>query len=211
MLDKNTLYTNWLEYVFNRPATDPEWYFGENEDFRASQAEMVYLIGRTCERSGNDLAGYSNEQVNNGLSYMFFCHASNTVYAIIQEGCEEREQIEAVKKMKILYRDCLAKRCDPVLSHKHEATSNPLSYFCYMLWDVSPLRQWKDIVIEVMETALYLPNPTCIESALHGLGHRYYQNPDAVRDVIDRFLSSNKDLDSELKHYARQARTGKVM
>jgi hypothetical protein len=196
--------------VFNRATTNPDWYISETEEFDASQAELVYLIGRTCEQSGSDLVKYSNAQVSSGLCYMLSNSASNVVFSIIQKGVEEQDRIEAVKKLTILYRDCLAKRCDPVLSHKNEATSNPLWYICYMLWDISPLCQWNEVVIEVMEKALYLPNPACVESALHGLGHRHHQNPDIVEAVIDNFLSVCNGLRPELRLYAHQARIGNI-
>jgi hypothetical protein len=208
MSEKDALYTKWLEFAFNRPVSAPVWYFTENNEFKASPAELVYLIGRTCEQSSADLAKYSNAQVNNGLCYIFSNSASNIIFSITQKGVDEQDRIEAVRKMKILYHDCLAKRCDPILGHKREENPNPLGYFCYMLWDVSPLCQWKDVVIEVMEAALYLSNPACIESGLHGLGHRHKQNPDKVESVIDKFLSKSKSIGPELRIYAQQARTG---
>lgn len=68
--------------------------------------------------------------------------------------------------------------------------------------------QWKDVVLDVMEDALYIPNDACIESALHGLGHRYSQDEIKVPDIIDRFLSKAKNLNPDLRIYAQSAKTG---
>jgi hypothetical protein len=212
MSDKDALYAQWLDHVFNRPVGDPACYFDwQNEEFHASREDLVYLIGRTCERSGTDLIKYSDGQVSNGIRYMFFNGPSDGIYALVQKGVAEDARIEAVRKMKNLYRDCFAKRCSPILCHLNEANQSPLNSVCYLLWDESPLGRWKDVVLEVMEFALYLPNYACIESALHGLGHRHHQSPERVDEIIDKYLSKTKSLKSELRRFAARAKTGAII
>jgi hypothetical protein len=207
------LYEQWIRFLFDRPDTAglPEWYWDTNlEEFSATPEQQVSLIGRTFERSGTDLLKYSEKQVNNGLNYIVNNAISNTVMLIIQKEVPEDLRIDAVLKMKYLYRDCFAKRCEPVLSALDEPDAGPINSICYMLWDTSPLCQWKDVVLEVMEYALYLPNDACIESGLHGLGHRFSQDKERVPQIIDRFLSKTKALRPELREYAARARTGYI-
>jgi hypothetical protein len=207
------LYEEWIRFLFDRPdiAGLPEWYWDITlEKFPASAEQQVSLIGRTFERSGKDLLKYSEKQVQNGLNYILNNAASNTVMLITQKGVPEDLRIDAVLKMKYLYSDCFAKRCEPALSHLDEPDAGPINSICYMLWDTSPLCQWKDVVLDVMEDALYLPNNACIESALHGLGHRFRQDKERVPQIIDRFLSKTKKLRPELRQYAANARIGYV-
>ena len=208
---EDQLYEKWIQFLFDRPDSTgrPEWYWDINlEEFSASAEEQVSLIGRTFERSGTDLLKFSEIQIKMGLDYILNNAASNTVMLIMQKGVPENIRIDAVLKMKHLYRDCFAKRCEPVLSHLDEPDAGPLNMICYMLWDTSPLCQWKDVVLEVMEDALYLPNDACIESGLHGLGHRLNQDRERVPEIIDRFLSKAKGLRPELRQYALNAKTG---
>lgn len=207
------LYEQWIQFLFDRPETagGSEWYWDiDIEEFSASAEQQVSLVGKTFERSGTDLLKYSEIQIKNGLNYILNNAVSNTVYLIVQKGVAEDLRIDAVLKMKHLYRDCFAKRCAPVLGHLDEPGANPINSICYMLWDTSPLRAWKDVVLEIMKDALYLPNDACIESALHGLGHRFSQDKERVPQIIDQFLSKTKKLRPELRQYALNARTGYV-
>jgi len=210
---EDQLYEKWVQFLFDRPdsAGQAEWYWDTDfEEFSAPAEQQVSLIGKTFERSGTDLLKYSEIQIKNGLNYILNNAVSNTVMLIMQKGVPEDIRIDAVLKMKHLYRDCFAKRCKPVLSHLDELDAGPINSICYMLWDTSPLCQWKDVVLEVMEDALYLPNDSCIESALHGLGHRFKQDSERVPKIIDRFLTKTKRLRPELRQYALNAKTGYI-
>ncbi|NJL77150.1 MAG: hypothetical protein HC892_21175 [Saprospiraceae bacterium] len=66
-------------------------------------------------------------------------------------------------------------------------------------------------IASVMESCLYLDNPSCIESGLHGLGHMAAFNPKIAVPIIDRFLKNAKKLDSQLLNYAKSARTGMIL
>lgn len=207
-------YDAWIEYVFDRQVTVPEWYFSywqdkPIEEFKATPAELVALLHQTFLRSGTDLATYSDGQVNDWLRYIF--GSSNIVfYALIEDDNPEQLRINAVAQMKHLYRECFAKRCSNTLSHLNEAGSSALNAICYMLWDISPLSHWKDVVFDIMEEALYIPHNACVESALHGLGHRAHQDRAKVEAIIDRFLLRTPHLNPALKRYALAARTGSV-
>jgi hypothetical protein len=205
------LYDQWLRALFDRPDdAGREWYWDSGLDIEATDEQKVVLLGRTFQRCGSDLTRFTDRQVSNGLSYIFNNSVSDTVYLLCQKGGAEEPRIDAVRQMKHLYRDCFARRCSPVLSHL-SAAAGPLNGICYMLWDVTPLTAWQDVVLDVMEDALYVPHDACIESALHGLGHRHPQNKERIAGIIDRFLATVKGLNPDLRQYARAAREGSVL
>ena len=205
------LYTKWIEYLFDRPTTTPQWYFSiDIEDFPASNDEFVHLVGKTLERSGADLSRFTDAQVADGLSYIFFTHASNVITNIVQKRVPLEDRAQAVLNMKFLYRDCFAQRCLPQLTFITGKIVSPLNYVCYALWEESPLGSWKDEVIEVMEFALYLPNIACAESALRGLAQQEGRAPDRVAHVIDTYLAKSKYITPELRQYALDAKCGQV-
>lgn len=211
MTDKE-LYKDWLQFVFDRPETTPEWFWDITVDeFKATDEQKVMLIGETFLNSGRDLEKYTDSQVNNGLKYIFDVGISDTVSAITQKNVSEDLRIQAVLNMKHLYRECFAKRCTNTAFNSNHPDISPLNYICYMLWDTSPLGNWKSVVFDVMEDALYIPHDACVGSALHGLGHRVYKDPERAQEIIDRFLSKTKYLKPELKAYALEARTGQIL
>ncbi len=203
------LHRRWLDYFFDRPETEPAWFFGE-EPFEAETDPdaIADLCSHTLLRSGHDLAVYSDQQLKNGLAYIFYNYASDVIFMICRKGVAEEKRVEAVRNMTALYRDCLAPRCAPVLSRLDEPGATPLNAFCYMLWDESPLCQWKGVVLDVMEDALYLPNAACVGSALHGLNHHFHQSPSQVAAIIDRLLARARGLRPELRSYALTASRG---
>jgi hypothetical protein len=173
-------------------------------------AAKVVLVGQTFVRCGTDLARFSDMQVSNGLNYILNNVASDIPQLLRQKSINEELRVDTVLKMKHLYRDCFATRCSVSLSHLDEPGAGPLNAFCYMLWDVSPLGSWNTIVLDVMEDALYMPHDACIESALHGLGHRYGQDKIKAPEIISCFLSKTRGLRPELKRYAERAMAGMV-
>lgn len=205
----DALYKQWLSFLFERPDADDPLRWDEAE-FVATNEEKILLVEKTFRQCGVDLASYTDAQVNNGLQYIFDPGFSDISPLLCQKGVAEDVRTECVRAIKNLYSDCFFRRCTKTLSHLDEPGGGVLNSICYMLWDISPLTQWKAIVIDIMEEALYLPHDACIESALHGLGHRYYQDQTRVSEVIVRFLSKTQGLRPELRRYAEQAKRGAV-
>ena len=203
------LYDRWITFVFDRPETKDGWYFAsgtDDDEFEASREDLVALIGATCERSGRDLARFSNTQVAHGVNYMFNNSCSNVVYAICQKGAPAELRVDAVNAMKTLYADCFARRCDDTLANAIAEISeaNRLNVVCSYFWDSSPLSSWKGVVTDVMEFALGLKSIACVESALYGLGHRW-RDP-RVPGIIDTFLRTRPHVNSQLRQRALNIR-----
>ena len=87
-----------------------------------------------------------------------------------------------------------------------------------MFWDLLPYygdqaktgyEKINQTSLDVMEKTLYLTSVSCIEGALHGLGHWHDEFPKKVETIIDKFIASGK-LPEELREYASKARDGNL-
>ncbi len=216
----NDRYAEWLKYVFNRPETTEHWYFDWSiPDFEAKPAELTEFITRTCRDCATDLAGFSDWQINAGLNYIFSNVCSNCVYTFRDISVPLASRLDGIRAIATLYSDCFARRCSPVLSHLNEHAQSALNNICYMLWDVTPLAYWEEtphkefyyaVVVEVLESALHVDHPACIEGALHGLGHVEMYAPEAVARVIDKWLPDAR-ISPALREYALNARRGYML
>jgi len=214
-------YVEWLLHVFDHAVTDPHWYFELNApQFEASALETTLLVTCTMENCGRDLAIYSDDQVDQGLNYLFSNACSDNVFSVMSEDVPIDIRVNAIRSIKRLYADCFEVRCAPVLSHLNELSSSKLNGICYMLWDITPLNYWEartdkhlayNAVVDVMEAALGSQNIACLEGALHGLGHTQRYLPERITSIVERFLASSQNLRPELKAYAENAATGYML
>jgi len=208
-------YDEWLSYIFGRTTEDSD-PFGMDWIFKAAPSEVAELMTSTFVHSGRDLTAYSDRQVSIGLQALLFCNFSDLAHVVSGAG-NAPHRVEVVKSLFPLYRDCLAKRCPPVLGHRSESAGNPLEFLTYMLWDVSPFdvmahrnKGGTDALIDVLAATLRLPNDACVESALHGLGHFPTQLRPRSERAIDAWLAERPAVRSELLDYARAARMGRI-
>lgn len=72
-------------------------------------------------------------------------------------------------------------------------------------------RGYYEATAYVMQECLYLDNPACVESGLHGLGHLVPFLPAIAVPIIDRYLKNKKNPDEHLVQYAKAARTGMIL
>jgi hypothetical protein len=211
-------YDAWLVHVFDRPLSHPAWYFElDAADFEATAQELVALVAHTLRNSGTDLARFSDEQVSEGLHYLFNNACSNVVFTMMDAAVPVATRKAAIASIKALYAGVFERRCAPVLGHRDEPGARPLNQICYMLWDISPLGYWEasreketfyPAVLEVLEYALASRNIACVESALHGLGHLRLYRPREVTPMIADFVRANPGLRPELLRYAENAAAG---
>ncbi len=212
-------YQEWLAYLFEHPVTEPEWYFEVDAPvFEASETEIVALMEATFRRSAQDLALYSDAQVDQGLWYLLsstFDHG----YALRSDAVPLELRRSAIAAIAILYRDLFVQRCTRTLSHLNEEPSSPLNSICYMLWDVTPLgwlqgyrdeSELADACYAVLADTLKIDHPACQEAAIHGYGEFHSQYPERSRKAMERFLQTPPS-DPRLRAYAEQAAVGDVL
>ncbi len=222
-------YAALLEYFFRRLPVEPTPSIAfdvfEGPDFPADDQEVPALFAHTMHRSSQDLAEFSDAQVGIGLSAMFSCCWSDMGYRLsgakaylrVDQAIAVDAQCAAISAISTLYAECLTPRAAPLLGHLNQF-SGPLSLFCYMLWDTSPLGYWRGAgpkdprvraLLDVLSGALESSNPACVESALHGLNHLGKAARPTVIELIEGFLDRRADdIDPALVTYARNAARG---
>jgi hypothetical protein len=213
-------YQEWIQYVFNHPVNDPQWYFDlDAPDFRAAEEDYADLICETFSRAGDDLVRFSDAQVNQGVWFLASPSGSNFIFSLRDGEVPTRKKVAGIRSIYDLYRDCFAKRCTETLGHVDEPGASDLNPICYMFWDVCPIsyldgakdpRDLEDAVFSVLEDTIRLPHRACIEAGLHGLGEIAYRYEARVRQVVDAFLETTR-LDPTLRGYAERAREGCIL
>ena len=213
-------YQEWIRYVFDHPVNDPQWYFDlDAPGFEATQEDYADLIRETFSRSGEDLARFSDAQVNQGIWFLASPSGSDFIFALRDGDAPTPKQVAGIRSIYDLYRDCFAKRCAETLGHIDEPGASDLNPICYMFWDVCPIsylveakerRDLEDAVFWVLENTIKLPHRACIEAGLHGLGDIAFSYERRVKEVIDGFLKTAR-LDAALRGYAERAREGCIL
>jgi hypothetical protein len=209
---EDAFYAELLEFGFNRPGNLNSWVWDKDlTEPTAPPAIVTAAITRLCENSGEDLKSFTDLQVAGGLEYIFNNSFSDYSFDLLRTDLPGGLRHAFFQSLHTLFERCFAVRCDAILCHgKQEGPDNPLNSVCYMFWDVSPLSKGGHDALSVMENSLYLKNPACVESGLHGLGHEAHNNETRVQSIIDKFLRSHPKIPAELHEYALTARTGYI-
>ena len=209
-------YDKWLNCIFGSSV---------NQSFSSSKLDKLdtkttfNYFYTTLLNSGSDLLRFSDKQVNNGL-YSMLSPSANIIFALKEPSISAQDRTAAIRAIKILYTDCFEKRARPVLSHLNQPGASSINSICYMLWDVTPINSWGnqgdceyfDLSLEVLEFALYLKNPACIESALHGLGHMgSFGSNQRVYRIIDDWIRQTRISHPQLLEYAARAQRGYIL
>lgn len=221
-----TLFQRQLTYVFNRPATEPAWYWlddtWEEGVFDDTPLSAFLFIETLLLDAKTHLAPYSEAQIGLGLNYVFNGACSNLAYDFRAADVPFERKTKAVEALFNVFQDVLNLRCDAVLSAYSQAPLSKQNFICYMFWDICCWSDWKgadeaetkgyyEAIADVMQRCLDLSNPACLESGLHGLGHLAYKHPEIAVPIIDNFIKNGKMRhNTTLLNYAKAARTGRI-
>lgn len=206
-------YETWLNRVFGATARqDPN----VDTHHYLPPCTFARYFQRTLTESGTDLLRFSDKQVNQGMWTLF--SPNGVVGGLRDTAIPVDLRVSSVLAIKQLYTDCFMPRARPVLGHMRDRPGSPVNSICYMLWDITPIGIWGpmpdsyhsyfDLAIEVLEHALALPHPACVESALHGLAHMGVNNSQRVRAVIEKWHDSYTPGRPELLTYAESILDG---
>ncbi|MDE2509667.1 MAG: hypothetical protein KGL74_00975 [Elusimicrobia bacterium] len=213
-------FEDWLSHVFDRPVSQPEWFRATTDEasWEPRADSFLAYLAKTFEQPEAAFGRFTDAQVRQGLNFLINPSCSNAIFALKDAKFSWTKRERVVRAIPSLFK-YFAKRCSPALAHLDEKGANPLNSICYMWWDVIPLygdtknAEQKNIDLEAlaaMKSTLEVNHAVCQESALHGLGHWLFEYRDQVEKIIDEFLACNDKLRPELKHYALNARAGKV-
>jgi len=206
----------WVRHYFDHPVTDPPWHEADDAPLaELAPRQVLAHAARLFKEAGEQLAPYTDAQVNQGLS-LLIDEGGSPLYALGETTVPLAERLHCLYSMAELFARCFAPRCAPQLG----GTGGDLNPVCYMWWDVFPLygqpenplrREIDNACLWVMETTLGLPSLPCQESALHGLGHWRTYYPDRCQTVISEYLAGQLRLDPRLREYALCALEGRVL
>lgn len=214
-----------MAHLFDPPAKDPwrapwddepsEWTL--RHAARDNPTAAAQRIGRLFADAGTLLRPYSDEQVGHGLTVLVDPGAGGDIRVLTDHRVPIQLATAALEGTLTLYAEVFGPRLDPCSPATHSQRTDPkqqLSQICFMFWDVAPLddcdRPRLDAIVDVLERTLRLESTAAQWAALHGLGHRHYQAPGQVEEVIDHWLARRPHVSDDLQRYARQARTGRV-
>lgn len=217
-------FDEWVKYLFDRPVTDPAWYWNDDPLTELPAAKYIEFGTRLFSNAGTLLRPYSDGQVYHGLYRIISNSVSNDIFALKDADVPLQRRLDFLKAILALNRDCFDVRCTQHLSHLDQVTPaevSPLNASCYMWWDIFIIYGDRDDVsldplnracIDVMAASLPLSNIAVKEGALHGLGHFSLYYPDECRRIIGSFLSTSKsDIPPALVTYALYATEGDVL
>ena len=210
----------WIRYLFDHPVADPAWHFDIATSYHELTAtRAAELIAETFEKSGDLLQAFTDAQLNQGFWFLVSSGSSDYMFCLTDVSVPWPLRRRALRSFILLFRDLMATRCTPSLSHRAEP-GGALNSACYMWWDLLTLDgHWQSRrppepiqaeMLVVLGELLAIRHDACQESALHGLGHLALFHPEAV-PAIDAFLAAPDGVRPELLAYARQARTGRIL
>jgi hypothetical protein len=221
----------WLAYLFDRPPSDLEptpWYWTDDRPtewalrYEESESEVAQAerIRRLFSDAGTLLRPYSDEQVGHGLNVIVNPACGGDIGVLAGGQIPSALRAAGLRSIVTLFAEVFAPRlrvahpgyADPWQHSAPGQRVHPLDFVCYMFWDVAPLvPSGDDTMLEVLEATLALDSVACQRAALHGLGHAYFAAGDTVPEIIHRWLRAHPDAPDELRAYAVQATTGRVL
>ncbi len=198
-------FDEWVDLIFNHQVTDPEWYrLQESDPGWAGDPNRFLAYATQLFQNPNVLLDqYSAEQINQGFCYLLPEHG--LWRWIWEEAIDTALRTECVMSM------------FNVFEQLFNSQTYKEAYFeaCYMWWDYlriseknNPDPKVKEAILKALSKILEIDSRNCQRSALHGLGH--LEHPEKEK-VIEKFVLSHPDLDTELTSYAYSAMQGSVL
>jgi hypothetical protein len=137
-------YQRQLDYIFNRPTTEPEWYWGndsvEHGEFGEENPISYFTFLETLFLNpAHDLKPYSDDQIGLGLNFIFNSSCSNMTHGFLSAPIPFERKIKAINTLFALFRDVLNPRTPEILSAFSQEKLSKIGYVCYMFWDISPM------------------------------------------------------------------------
>src|SRR5690349_20406437 len=72
MNNEDTLFNQWIKYIFDHPVTKPEWYWGDNQNWDHDEppAFVISSVTRAFENAEKVLGSFTNAQLNQGFWFL---------------------------------------------------------------------------------------------------------------------------------------------
>lgn len=219
-------YAQWVRFVFDHPVLDPQWWWQDPEsgyrqewNAEADTVRTLSYLTQLFEQPEELVQRFTHRQIDQGLNYLVSNACSDHMFVLRDEKLPWAERRRCIDAMIPLYAKLMAPVYQNELGHlQTEDDLERINFACYMWWDIIPLyggmdhpdrERITDAVLHVFAHVLKLRAESCIESALHGLGHWHLYVPARTEPIVRRFLKRT-DISAELRRYAEDAASGAV-
>jgi hypothetical protein len=220
-------YEEWVRFVFDHPALEPQWWWQEPEsgnlqewNVSADPGRTLSFLTRLFEMPEGLIGRFTRAQIDQGLNFLVSNSCSDHMFVLLDTKVPWALRRKCFDAIIPLYAKLMARVYQDVLGHAQRGISDPErpNFACYMWWDIIPLNggmdhldcnRINDAVLHVFEQVLQLKAASCLESVLHGLGHWHLYIPERTEPIVRRFLNRT-DISSQLRNYAELAAVGCV-
>lgn len=201
-----TLYQKQINHIFNRPDTEPEWYWSDHWEegiFEGEEnpIEAFTLIETLLQNLKADLSPYSNNQIALGLGYIFNSSISDLSYNFKVADVPYQRKEAAVRSLFVLFRDIFNPLCKPETSSNSSIIVSKLNSICYMFWDVTPLSTWMDFTNTEEINIPFLANISDVDLEHMGIPEEILEE---MRQQIAKAKKSAKTLEDAVKDIRQQ-------
>ncbi|PSJ71838.1 hypothetical protein C7N43_37280 [Sphingobacteriales bacterium UPWRP_1] len=192
-----TLYQKQINHIFNRPDTEPAWYWSNHWEEGIFEGEenpigAFTLIETLLQNPKADLSPYSNNQIALGLEYIFNGSISDLSSAFKVADVSYQRKEAAVRSLFVLFRDIFNPLCKPETSSFSRITVSKLNNICYMFWDVTDLATWRKFT-NTEEPSFWTLSDVDFDKAMEDYTkdiQQQYQNLDKETEGLYRAVAS---------------------
>lgn len=211
----------------------------EHYQYWNSQANPTRTLSYLTQLFGNSsflIERFTRAQIDQGLTYLVNPDFSAHMVVLRDVKLPWELRRACLLAMLPLYTDLFA----PVYGDDHENNHELIAfwqrfrageslepipgkqepmYAVHMWWDDMPIRggpvhpdqeRFDDTALYILSEVLKMKEESCVESALHGLGHWAFHVPDRTTPIIEEFLRRT-DVGEDLRYYAERAMTGEIL
>lgn len=194
---------------------DDEKYFRSPPVGKELAGHVILLF----ESNSEIYERFSPDTIATGLRKIIDPGRSDLIFHVIGDGVERGITERFIRSTTTLYCQIFDRLCLSVIAHEDNSDLSAINELCYMWWDILPVHgMYKrtvderfaiDCALVVMDQLTHqCNNISCIESALHGLGHFSVFKPGEVKRIIN---SSKNEIPGSLARYAQKAISGNVI
>lgn len=223
-------FDEWVEYCFTKgdadfkfPCDSRDYKEVENRIQKYCSFDPIVLttyLTKLFKSPGFIIKRFTADQIARATWFIFGL-GSEYFHDVCSDAVPIKLQVDCIRSVTTMYTDLYDKLCCQFGTDPDSDRSDAIDVAVVMIWDMdsfdgpvmysSEKLHLRDNGFKVLKTVLEkCYTSTCLESALHGLGHVQHKNPELVVQIIDGFLSSRK-IPKWLLEYAMHAKTGSVI
>jgi hypothetical protein len=165
-------YDDWKRAVFDLETTEPCSVDTNAPAFRLPLEMALDFIDRCL--TDQSMFRFTEKQLCCGFNLIFSNGFTDYPFAYYQLTDVNRS-VKAIRNLQFLYSGYFSKFCTQPFSESRP-TDSPMLNLCHSFWDMFPLFPMEstpapciDAALDVMESAMKLPNPHCIVGSLQGV------------------------------------------